>query len=231
MAIGHYESVNGIARKVTKAYDSVNGVARNRVKAYDGVNGVARLFFSGEPIIETFYLRPSADVSLEHTINPSTLTAGYLAINEEVNDYHSDIRAEGKAGETAEKTSVFVMSLSGSNVPSIIRVIDAKVCGVGGKVGASGDIVESPCVVNVNGKDILIEGLDLTSSFTSLVSVSSEDVAKEINNYISANGSGELPPIKIALTSRITRNPTETKSTTTHMISQAYIELICECVG
>ena len=46
MALGHYESVNGVARKVTKAYDSVNGVARNRIKAYDGVNGVARLFFA-----------------------------------------------------------------------------------------------------------------------------------------------------------------------------------------
>lgn len=46
MAIRHYESVNGIARNVTKAYDSVIGVARNRVKAYDGVDGVARLFFA-----------------------------------------------------------------------------------------------------------------------------------------------------------------------------------------
>ena len=54
MALGHYESVNGVARKVTKAYDSVNGVARNRIKAYDGVNGVARLFFApanNEPVI------------------------------------------------------------------------------------------------------------------------------------------------------------------------------------
>ncbi len=41
-----YDSVNGVARKVTKMYDDVNGVARAITKAYDGVNGVARLYFS-----------------------------------------------------------------------------------------------------------------------------------------------------------------------------------------
>jgi hypothetical protein len=34
----------------------------------------------------TVYLKPSADILLEHNVYPETLSAGYLAISEEVND-------------------------------------------------------------------------------------------------------------------------------------------------
>ena len=48
MAMGQYQGVNGVARKVTKRYQGVDGVARNITKAYVGVNGVARQYFSSE---------------------------------------------------------------------------------------------------------------------------------------------------------------------------------------
>lgn len=45
MAIGQYQGVGGVARKVTKRYQGVGGVARNVTKAYIGVDGVARQYF------------------------------------------------------------------------------------------------------------------------------------------------------------------------------------------
>lgn len=48
MAKALYDSVNGVARKVTKLYDGVGGVARKVTKAYDGVDGVARQYFSSD---------------------------------------------------------------------------------------------------------------------------------------------------------------------------------------
>ena len=46
MAMALYDSVDGVARKVTKKYDSVDGVARKVTKCYDSVGGVARQYFS-----------------------------------------------------------------------------------------------------------------------------------------------------------------------------------------
>ena len=43
-----YDSINGVARKVTKLYDSVGGVARQVTKVYDSVGGVARQSYSSD---------------------------------------------------------------------------------------------------------------------------------------------------------------------------------------
>lgn len=49
-----YDSVGGVARKVTKKYDSVGGVARKLKKCYDSVNGVARQYFSADSPGKTY---------------------------------------------------------------------------------------------------------------------------------------------------------------------------------
>ena len=82
MAMGQYQGVSGVARKVTKRYEGVSGVAQNVTKAYTGVSGVARQYFTAEK-----YFNPRADNSLAETDtyrvgdtalgDPRTVATGY----------------------------------------------------------------------------------------------------------------------------------------------------------
>lgn len=68
----------------------------------------------------TFYLRPSADVSLEHSVYPDTLTVGYLAISEEVSDGETTYLA-GNGTATLNKTSTFAFSGIVPSTPIILQ--------------------------------------------------------------------------------------------------------------
>lgn len=74
MAKALYDSVNGVARKVTKKYDGVAGVSRKVTKAYDGVGGVARQYFSSDTTysgIKSVEIISQNDYSGLMTPNPS----------------------------------------------------------------------------------------------------------------------------------------------------------------
>lgn len=46
MAMGQYQGVGGVARRVTRRYQGVAGIARQVVRACTGVDGVARQYFA-----------------------------------------------------------------------------------------------------------------------------------------------------------------------------------------
>ena len=79
MAKRLYDSVNGVARKVTKKYDGVDGVARKVVKAYDGVDGVARQYWPSVVTV-TFDSNGGASVASQ-TIEPGTCATNPGAIS------------------------------------------------------------------------------------------------------------------------------------------------------
>lgn len=67
-----------------------------------------------------FYLRPSADISVNHTMKPADSTAAYLLINETEHDgFLTTIKVETGTHDT--KTSTFKLSLDeGVSLPKVI---------------------------------------------------------------------------------------------------------------
>ena len=120
----------------------------------------------------TFYLRPSADISLEHPVYPETLSAGYLAINDDVNDYYSAtyIGFNSPPGAAVEYTSKFEMGLSSNKQVKINRVVSAALSGYG----------ECSCGNDTNGKTYTI--------ITIYVADIPITTIKEIAEYMSDGG-------------------------------------------
>lgn len=62
-----------------------------------------------------FYLRPSADISVGHTLHPADSTAGYLLINEETADNGSTYICLNHSGKSSSASSQFMLT---GNVPT-----------------------------------------------------------------------------------------------------------------
>lgn len=76
---------------------------------------------------ETFYLRPSADISIGHKLIPEDATAAYLLLNEEVSDGSSTYIThdlDSRDESTWSKPSTFIFS--GDSIPSGYKIKSAK---------------------------------------------------------------------------------------------------------
>ena len=86
-----------------------------------------RVIWAGKEV-GTLTLRPSADISVEHTLTPSNSTAAYLLINEELADYsstyiYSDAETEGGASVSKFKLAVSGQALAKSFVVTSVNIV------------------------------------------------------------------------------------------------------------
>lgn len=187
---------------VTQIADASGNVLWSAVPAFDGF----------------VYLRPSADISVDSTITfqPSTATAAYMLINEEVSDMSSTQIMAKPSAEITNVSGNARFSLEGYVPETISKVLDFNVAISGTCPGSTVDVDGIPTngssitpYFSFNGVDIECDFFD--SAVSDLFQGASysvvnpiayrklgtsgyyEDVEKEvilaeINDYISANG-------------------------------------------
>lgn len=140
-----------------------------------------------------FYLRPSADISVEHTLHPSDSTAAYLLINEEVSDENSTYIVAESDHFARTVTSVFKMA---GTVPNEkIKVTNISV-GVSSK-SYTGNVGSHTCEITINGVSSISQfqpGATLGSEFKTS-SLSCDDLLDVVNTYIATNGIGGFPDV------------------------------------
>ena len=182
----------------------------------------------------TFYLRPSADISLGHPVYPDTLEAGYLAISEEVSDGTATYIGAYDPDNAVEYASSFRMSLvDGAEIKS---VLSAKL-GFAGSCFRAGsnsyNRAECDCSVFVSGESVFTgsyvsrnnaEGTQVIED--GLTNADMPDLVTAINGFLSSSGSAVLPDVTIDISNSI--NATDGKNTATSYVTQIYIELECE---
>lgn len=199
----------------------------------------------------TFYLRPSADVSVDSVITrvPSD-TPAYLLINEEVSDGASTRIELDYATIDADTTANAKFSLSGYpkkviEVTNIYAIVSADGDDYGTKEETYSMIIPSIIVNNTTMYSLLASGgamwknmfandnyepaecyvyskTDTTN--TSYTTATTEDLCEEINAYISANGM--LPNIELNFEMEVAKNGSKKQGYS--RISQAYVVLECE---
>ena len=154
-----------------------------------------------------FYLRPSADISVGHTLYPEGSTNAYSLINEEVCDGSATyIMCKAVAGQTVTNTSSFKMS---GIMPSDARCItDAKVFLIDTSSAAT---VNASVTVTVNGTSFVLEKMEDNSYY----SQSFIDAMKKYNSSTE---------IIISITHSITTS-SDSKIYLNAYCSQAYIKL------
>lgn len=181
----------------------------------------------------TFYLRPNADISLGHPVYPDTLTAGYLAISEEVSDGTSTyIGVTTSPDGEVSYSSSFKMALN--QEARITKILSAKF-GFAGDVNApaQGDISTCSCTVTISGETVFLGELkekylaDTSNTTDTLTNADMSNLATAINNYISANGTGCIPEIRIDITNTSAQD-NGTKALGKSYVTQVYIVLECE---
>lgn len=186
----------------------------------------------------TFYVRPSADISLGHPVVPDTLGAGYLAINEEVCDGTATYIGNSavSADDDLSVTSSFKMSMN--EQAAISRVISATF-GIYLNLKTHTDVTNSAsCTATVfvsnnnvfnYSKQAMTTSENGGGSFSGLDRQDMPNLVTAINSFINSNGIGSFPEITITVYNEV--NGTNTKSTGSSYVSQIYIELECEYVS
>jgi len=185
----------------------------------------------------TLILRPSADISLGHDVYPTDLGAGYLAINEEVDDGEAtylSVTSVAAADGAREATSTFALAVAGGlkvKIYNVSAVTAFATCTWGG----SGN-TPYYAKVEVLIDDVVYVTSDNTGS-TQAISFDCADLVEPINSYI-ANNNGALPNILLRITNGAYPVATETDDKTAGTVTnyssatskcyQAYIELTCE---
>ena len=185
----------------------------------------------------TLYLRPSEDVSLEHSIYPSTLLNGYLAINEPVCDQSATYIYADK-GVTA--TSKFNLTLDGEYVVHQVNhfsfadysgTTDAEsTTWVGWKLTINNEVVWA---VGVDANGNFSSGTAGTHDGEQYLTIYTEDhytygdemiaARDKINQFLTING--RLPTVAFEIYTLVGGG---SKSSNQYRMSQLYCELDCE---
>ena len=185
----------------------------------------------------TFYIRPSADISLGHPVYPETLGAGYLAISEQVSDGTSTYIGVTSAPDAdVSYSSSFTMNLE--DEAKITKVLSATL-----KVGFSLNAPSSTdrrsrcnCSVAVSGETVFDEYLEdqylmdgTKRTIGDLINGDNDisSLVSKLNSHIETNGAGSLPEIRLNLTNSAGMN-NGTKSLGKSYVTWACIELSCE---
>lgn len=163
----------------------------------------------------TFYLRPSADVLLEHS---SSLTeGGYLAINEEVADGDATKIINIRDYDTPDSS---IFKLAGIVPNEKIKIIDIKVCVnalIWAENGASGgsSSVSIDVMLSVNGTTIdpyticnlhsqINSNVNTPYTLYESVNFDNENILKNtINNYLLSSEYKNLPDIELTITTTV----------------------------
>lgn len=178
----------------------------------------------------TFYLRPSADISLGHPVYPDTLGAGYLAISEEVSDGSSTYIGVDQATTDSAYTSIFKLSLN--EIPEIINILSATFIYNGYVKGI--DMEGNPanaycyCTVKINEQQIFT-GDEKAGQINedSLTDADMPDLVSVLNNHIKNSGIENIPDVTIEISTEVD-NAGSGKRAASSYVSQIAIALECE---
>lgn len=180
---------------------------------------------------DTVYLRPSADVSIGHTLYPSESTSAYLLINEEVSDEYSTYIIAGNEQGDGEATSIFKMSAN-IDIPKKIKFVDGAVIMSVSNSNAYSSTFYCALSLTVDGVTASIPSKDLTTrNYTSFVTTSInlldfdniENFFDTINNYI--NKYSQFPDIQCSYYTRSDFNDSTKVNGVNALTSQLCIEL------
>lgn len=190
----------------------------------------------------TFYLRPSADISLGHPVYPETLTAGYLAINEEVADGTATyIGYKGVIGgkdieNGASSASTFELTLT--EEARITRVVSAKFGYVGtlneGNTTSSSkeECPSCSCAVFVLGNKVfdgehtaIVNSEGSEQQKNGLENADMPNLVTAFNNAISHGNT--FPSVTVEVVNKLSE-VLNTKLSTDSYVTQLYVALECE---
>lgn len=186
----------------------------------------------------TFYLRPSADISLTHPVVPDTLGAGYLAINEVVSDGAATYIGvdEITDGTGFDYTSTFKMSLDCEyKIKSILSakfIFNGTVSGGSTVTQGASNIAHCECIVTLNGENVFSgeryeQGGDGKASDT-LSNADMPNFVSVLNNFFNTNNVGNMPDIVININNSLAVNGGKGG---TSYVSQVAIEIECEYIS
>lgn len=187
-----------------------------------------RVIWSASKTVNVLYLRPSADISVGHSLYPADSPSAYSLVNEEVNDGNStyiySVHADTDAAD--EATSSFVLSptkhAKAKSVTSGTIVYD--------HVTSSG--VQNPFIyhnilkVGETDIDYLEYSSTLKSDVTTYERELQSDELEAINSYVSQNGT--VPSITFEI--KATGTCSSSKNDGNVSTGQIYIELTGEFV-
>ena len=151
-----------------------------------------------------FFLRPSADISVEHELVPEDSPNAYSLINEEVYDSSTYLTLKGVVGETVTATSSFKMS--GVRPSDARDIFHASVNGLPGN---------TQVVATINGQQFVLN--DSLSLFN--YKYSSDDFIEAMKNY------DESTEVTLTFTNTNTTASDE-KITIDTFVCQVYIEVM-----
>lgn len=184
-----------------------------------------RVIWSANKTVNTLYLRPSADISVGHSLHPADSTSACSLINEELSDLEATYIYSELPSDTGQQTAQSQFELSCNNSPKRGAITSGRIYYYTMTSNASGVIY---------GANLKIDGIE--TGWYSLNRVNTEnlpefelDIANwvnSINNYLSINGT--LPTISIAIQTRASCS--SSKNDGYIGISQIYLELNGEFV-
>lgn len=208
----------------------VTGISDSRGVITEIKDSLGRVIWAAvKGSIGTLYLRPSADISLGHPVYPTTLSAGYLAINEEVSDGASTYIGYASSS-TGEVSSTSRFSLSPDIKDNVSHVSSAKLYLIGSVTGNTQENAGQTTgycsgSVSVSGETVFTWDKSATSGVNVLSTVGTEmpDFVTFLNNYLAASGNKNIPDVVVEITNRVRHS----NKTATSYVTQVAIELEC----
>lgn len=190
-------------------------------------------------VVGTLYMRPSVDISLEHRVYPSGLSAGYLAISEEVSDGSTTyiyVETDTKTTNPSEVEATSIFGLTISKDVIVEKILVARLmCDIRNTVNDENERQKTTCSLIVNGVEVCT-GYILTTVMANgeedrvdtLTGMDMSVFISTVNQYIQENG-GNLPSIYLKV-----HNYAKASGTVNSALSgltRAYIGCECEYVA
>lgn len=232
--MAHKTLINGTAYEITGGRTLVNGTGYSIDKGKTLVDGTAYGVGFNTLIVDTLYLRPSADVSFSGDKYPTSLTNGYLAISEEVSDeFATYIGGSSSTMHTSSYDVNGTFSLSLGTPIKVNKVFGGEVtvkCSFRGSFKVDGTFLE--VVVSVLGVEYILISKqygNVDGIFVESANIPSE-MANKINDYVSVNG--VFPEMSVYLRAHASNyvDGQTTKTESMAKIDQAYLALECEYI-
>ena len=165
----------------------------------------------------TFYLRPSADISVEHSLYPEGSTSAYMLINEETSDGEATYIYKYCYNEYSATSS---FKMNGEYPDKIPNITSAKLVINGDDDGSKNAYREIKATVKIGSTSF-----EYSNTSNPHISTDASDIAAEINNNLN---NGIVPNVEISIYSYLSDNQDVGTEGLTVYITQVYIELTYE---
>lgn len=177
------------------------------------------------------YLRPVADISVEHSLNPSDSESAYFLLNEEIaDDSTTCIECREQSGQESTRASSFIMS--GVSISKNIKITGFKfVYRYRFYYGTAASGSSATDIITVTLGDTSVSAVcmleETTSTYATLEITSfdnSDAFLVELNNRI-LNYSGELPEVTVILSTALSCGENSKSAEANYSVTQMYLEL------